>query len=193
MAFNIFRKRKNIYLAIISIILGIFIWYYARTDAVITDEKGFSYIFKTPPHLIVKESRPDSIILEVKAKVRVHRFIRKVKPTINIKERKTGTQVLNLERDNIIFPVWVNILDYKIIRPETLVVTVDSLVEKKVPLITIGEINFEPKEITLRGPKTLLNDINYLSPDSIPKGEITTVTVKNKLVEVYPRKLRIQK
>jgi hypothetical protein len=59
--------------------------------------------------------------------------------------------------------------------------------------ILIKGIKSDPEKVTVKGPKSIIKDINYLFPDSIPVGNITTITLENKLIRVIPDRIRIKR
>lgn len=192
MAFDLLNNKKNIIILFISLVIAVILWSLAKTDETIVIERDFAFQIKTPAGLVVKSVMPDSIEMRIKAKKRQHNLLKNVSPVIRVPYRFPGNYKLSLEGTEISFPFLLGIEDYDVLFPDSIQVELDSLVKTEVSITSVKGMNFEPSKVTLTGPKSLVSDIKYLSPDSIPKGSFTTITTGNPLIEVYPSRIRVR-
>ncbi len=186
-----YNIRKNIAPIIISLVLGIAFWFYAKTDATVTNRIKYPVRIKTSKNLILTNSSSDSITLEVTGKVRLQSMLQSIIPKIRIPNKQPGLITIQLEKKVFIFPAYLRIKDFKIVSPDSIRIQLDSLIFKDVRIILSKGLSSNPEKVTIRGPKSFIKDINYLSPDSIPSGNITTITIENKLIRVIPNRIRI--
>ena len=192
MAFDLLSNKKNIIILFISLIIAFVLWSLAKTNETVIIERGFSFQIKTPANLVVKSVTPDSIEMRIKAKKRQHNLLKNVSPVIRLPHRFPGNYKLDLGKAEISFPFLLGIEDYDILFPDSIQVEIDSLIKTEVSITSVKGMSFEPSKVTLTGPKSLVSDIKYLSPDSIPKGSFTTITTGNPLIEVSPSRIRVR-
>ncbi len=193
MEFNILTSKKNIISIFISLLLGIVFWYYAKTDSVVTIQRKYPLKIESLDYLITKSVSSDSITLEITAKIRVQRILRTVVPIIAVPNKQPGSLQMAIKKEELIFPAWLKVMNYQIVEPDSIKINLDSLIQKKVKIASVKGIEFAPNVVIIKGPKSLIKNIDYLSPDSIPTGRITTITVSNKLIEVMPHKIWVKK
>jgi hypothetical protein len=192
MAFDLFNNRKNIITLLISLIIAFIFWSLAKTNEVFVVEKYLSLQVKVRKDLIVKSITPDSIKLEIKAKKRQLNMLKKVSPIFEFEFELPGTYKVGLSENKLSFPFLLGIEDYEILSPDSISIELDSLIKTEVSITSVKGMVFKPDKVTLIGPKSLVSNIEYLSPDSIPKGSFTTVTIDNPLIEVSPGKIRVR-
>jgi len=190
---RIYNDRKSIIPIIIALLLGIAFWFYAKTDSVVTTKAKYPVEFITHKNLILIETSTDSVTLKIKGKLRLQQMLRTISPRIKVSYNYPGVLTIPVEKNTLIFPAWLKIKDFTIIEPESIKVHLDSIAFKKVKVILSKGLESDPQKITIKGPKSLIKDIDYLSPDSIPTGNITTITIDNKLIEVKPNRVRIKR
>lgn len=188
-----YNIRKNIAPILIALIIGIAFWFYTKTDAIITNRIKYPVKIKTTESLIMTNASPDSITLKVTGKIRLQRLLKRVTPTIKVPKCSPGFQTIYLEENDLKFPAYLRVKDFEIIDPDSITIRLDSIIEKKVIIILIKGIKSDPEKVTIKGPKSIIKDINYLFPDSIPVGNITTITLENKLIRVIPDRIRIKR
>ncbi|MEO0293503.1 MAG: hypothetical protein ABIN61_04680 [candidate division WOR-3 bacterium] len=194
MAFEFLSNKKisNIFTFLISLFIATISWYFAKTNEIISIEKKLKLQMKVKQYLIVKNSSVDSVEIKIRAKKRQFDLIRtkKISPILILPFDKPGIFKIKLEERNMTFPSWLGIEDFIVKAPDSIKIEIDSLIEKKVNLTPVREMVFLPQKVTIIGPKSLISNIEYLSPDSIPKGFITTITIENPLIKVYPNKIK---
>lgn len=190
---QIYNIRKNIAPILIALIMGIAFWFYTKTDATITNRIKYPVKIKTTESLIMTNASPDSITLKVTGKIRLQRLLQRVTPTITVPKCSPGFQTIYLEENALKFPAYLRVKDFEIIDPDSITIRLDSIIEKKVIIILIKGIKSDPEKVIIKGPKSIIKDINYLFPDSIPVGNITTITLENKLIRVIPDRIRIKR
>ncbi len=192
MAFELIKNKKNIITLLLSLLIAVALWFLARTNEVVVIERNLPLQIKTRKGLIVKNVMPDSINVKIKAKKRQHNMLKKVSPIIELSYDLPGTYNVMLDESKLSFPFLLGLEDYDILFPDSIQVELDSLVKTEVSITALQGMIFEPDKVTLLGPKSLVSNIEYLSPDSIPKGSFTTVTIENPLIEVFPDKIRVR-
>jgi len=193
MGFDFFKNRKNIISLIASIIFAVILWYYAKTNEVVVVDNTFMLEVKVPKNIILKEISADSVKLRVAAKKRQQNLLKKVSPVLTLPYDFPGIYKFKLDEKNLSFPILLGIEDYEIIIPDSIQVVLDSLIRTEVSITSVKGVIFEPGKVTLRGPKSIVSNIEYLSPDSIPEGTFTTITIGNPLIEVFPSKIKVTK
>jgi hypothetical protein len=193
MVFDLFRNKKNIISLITSIIIAVVLWYYAKTNEIVVIDSTLRLEVKTPKSIVLKEISSDSVKLRVVAKKRQQNMLKKVSPVINLSYDFPGIYKFKFNEEDLSFPLILGVEDYEILMPDSIQVVLDSLIETEVGITSVEGMTFEPGKITLKGPKSLVSNIQYLSPDSIPKGSFTTITIGNPLIEVFPSKIKVIK
>ena len=194
MTFNIikiYNNIKNITPIIASFIMGISFWFYAKTDTTITSLIKYPVKVNPPHHLIMTNAFPDSITLKVTGKIRLQWILRSISTIIKIPSKHTGLQTIQLKKQNLRFPAYLRLKNYEIVDPDSIKIRLDSLIQKEVKIILSRGLRSDPEKVIIKGPKGIIKDINYLSPDSIPTGNLTTITLENRLINVFPNKVRI--
>jgi hypothetical protein len=192
MGFDLLNNKRNITALLLSLIIAVILWSLAKTNEVVVIERNLALQIKTPKDLIVKSSTVDSIKVRIKAKKRQHNILKKISPTIKLSYNFPGTYKLGLDENKLSFPVLLGVEDYEILSPDSIQLELDSLIKTEVSITSVKDMIFEPDKVTLVGPKSLVSNIEYLSPDSIPKGAFTTITIENPLIEVFPNKIRVK-
>ncbi len=192
MAFDLFKNRKNIITLLLSLIIAFVFWSLAKTNEVVVIERNMALQIKVRKDLIVKSVTPDSIKVRIEAKKRQHNMLKKISPIIKFSFELPGTYKVGLEESKLSFPFLLGVEDYEILFPDSIRVELDSLIKTEVSITSVKGMIFEPDRVTLVGPKSLVSNIEYLSPDSIPKGSFTTVTIENPLIEIFPHKIRVR-
>ncbi len=192
MVFDLIKNKKNIIIFFLSLVIAGIFWLLAKTNETIIIERNFAFQIKTHKDLIVKSVTPDSIRMKIKAKKRQHNMLKNVAPVIELSCFSPGDYKFSLDETEISFPFLLGIEDYEVLFPDSVRMELDSLVEIEVSVTSVKGMIFEPGKVTLTGPKSLVSDVKYLSPDSIPKGSFTTITIGNPLIEVYPSRIRVK-
>lgn len=190
---QIYNLRKNIIPILIAVVIGVTFWFYAKTDAIIIKKIKYPVEIKTNEDFIMTESFPDSITLSITGKIRLLSLLTKITPIIRFPANNPGFHTINLKKEDLRFPAYLRVKDFEIIEPDSIIIRIDSIVEKEVAIILSKGINSDPEKVTIRGPKSIIKDVNYLSPDSIPVGDITTITLGNKLIKVIPNRIKIKR
>lgn len=194
MVFDLFKNKRNIITFLASLIIGFVLWYFAKTNEVVLVDRKLKVQIKTTKTLIVKNVSADSIEVKIRAKKRQHNILKlkNFSPVINLSYDTPGIFKIKLEESSLSFPPWLGIEDYEIKSPDSLQIELDSLIRTKVSITSVKGMTFEPDKVTITGPKSIVSNIEYLSPDSIPKGSFTTITIENPLIEVFPSKIRVK-
>ena len=192
MGFDLIKNKRNIIALLLSLIIATILWSLAKTNEVVVIERVLALQIKTPKELIVKSVAPDSIEVRIKAKKRQHNMLKKISPMIKLSYHFPGTYKFGLDENKLSFPVLLGVEDFEILFPDSIQVELDSLIKTEVSITSVKDMVFEPDKVTLVGPKSLVSNIEYLSPDSIPKGAFTTITIGNPLIEVFPDKIRVR-
>ncbi len=192
MRFDLFKTRRNIISILVSVVIAIILWYYAKTNETIVIESTLMVQIKTPKNIIVKGVSADSIVLRIRAKKRQLNMLKKVSPIIKLSYDFPGIYKFKLEESKLSFPILLGIDDFEVESPDSIQVELDSLVRTEVSITSVKGKAFEPDKVTIVGPKSMVSNIEYLSPDSIPKGIFTTITIDNPLIEVFPNKIRVR-
>jgi hypothetical protein len=192
MGFDLIKNKRNIITLLLSLIIAVILWSLAKTNEVVEIERNFALQIKTQKDLIVKSSSTDSVKMRIKAKKRQHNMLKKVYPIIKLPYEFPGTYKLKLDESKLAFPILLGVEDYEILSPDSIQVELDSLIKTEVSITSVKGMLFEPDKVTILGPKSLVSNIEYLSPDSIPKGAFTTITIENPLIEVFPNKIRVR-
>ena len=193
MGFDFLNNRRNIISLMFSIVFAIVLWYYAKTNEVVLVDNTLMLEVRSPKNIVLKDISADSVKLRVAAKQRQQNLLKKVSPVLTLPYDFPGIYKFKLDEKDISFPVLLGIENYEIIVPDSIQVVLDSLVKTEVSITSVKGIDFEPGKVTLRGPKSIVSNIEYLSPDSIPEGIFTTITIGNPLIEVFPRKIKVIK
>ena len=193
MGFDFLKNRRNIISLIFAIVFAVILWYYAKTNEVVVVDNTLMLEVKSPKNIILKDISADSVKLRVAAKQRQQNLLKKVSPVLTLPYDFPGIYKFKLDEKDISFPVLLGIEDYEIIVPDSIQVVLDSLIKTEVSITSVKGIDFEPGKVTLRGPKSIVSNIEYLSPDSIPEGVFTTITIGDPLIEVFPRKIKVIK
>jgi hypothetical protein len=192
MGFDLFKSRKNIVSFIASLILAVLLWYYAKTNEIVVVERTLPVQIKTPKNIILKGISSDSVKVRIKAKKRQHNMLKKISPVVKLSYDFPGIYKFRLDEDRLTFPVFLGIEDYEIQFPDSIQVELDSLIRTEVGITSVKGMSFEPDKVIIVGPKSMISNIDYLSPDSIPKGNFTTITIGNPLIEIFPSKIRVR-
>jgi hypothetical protein len=192
MEFNLFKNRRNIILFMVSIIFAFLLWFYAKTNEIVVVERTLPVQIKTPKNIILKGVSPDSVTVKIKAKKRQHNMLNKISPVIKLLYDFPGIYKFRLDENILSFPAFLGIEDYEIQCPDSIQVEIDSLIRTKVGITSVKGMSFEPDKVIIVGPKSMVSNIDYLSPDSIPKGNFTTITIGNPLIEIFPSKIRVR-
>ncbi len=192
MGFNLFKNRRNIISFMASLILAVLLWYYAKTNEIVVVERTLPVQIKTPKNIILKSVSSDSVRIRIKAKKRQHNMLKKISPVIKLLYDFPGIYKFKLDENRLSFPVFLGIEDYEIQFPDSIQVEIDSLIRTKVGITSVKGMSFEPDKVIIVGPKSMVYNIDYLSPDSIPKGNFTTITIGNPLIEIFPNRIRVR-
>ncbi len=192
MGFDLIKNRRNIITLLLSLIIAVILWSLAKTNEVVVIERNLALQIKTQKDLIVKSATIDSVKMRIKAKKRQHNMLKKISPIIKLSYEFPGTYKFRLDENKLSFPILLGVEDYEILSPDSIQLELDSLIKTEVSITSIKGMLFEPDKVTLLGPKSLVSNIEYLSPDSIPKGVFTTITIENPLIEVFPDKIRVR-
>jgi hypothetical protein len=190
MAFDLITNKKYIITFLLSLIIAVVLWFLAKTNEVVVREKTLELQIKTPKDLIVKSTTPDSVKMRIKAKKR--NILKKISPVVILSYEFPGTYKFMLDESRLSFPFLQGVEDYEILSPDSIQIELDSLIKTEVSITSVKGMIFDPDKVTLVGPKSLVSNIEYLSPDSIPKGSFTTVTIENSLIEVFPDRIRVK-
>ena len=192
MAFDLVKNKRNIITFLLSLIVALILWSLAKTNEVVEVERNLALQIRTSKDLIVKNATTDSIKVKIKAKKRQHKMLKKISPIVKLSYGFPGTYKFKLDESKLSFPFLLGVENYDILFPDSIQVELDSLIKTEVSITSVKGMIFEPDKVTIMGPKSLVSNIEYLSPDSIPKGPFTTVTIENPLIEVFPDRIRVR-
>jgi len=192
MGFDLFKNRRNIISLIASVVFAVLLWYYAKTNEIVVLDSTLMVQIKTPKNIIIKGTSSDSVKLRIRTKKRQHNILKKISPVIKLSYDFPGIYKFKLDESKLSFPVLLGIEDYEIQAPDSIQVELDSLIRTEVSITSVKGMAFEPDKVVIVGPKSMVSNIEYLSPDSIPKGIFTTITIGNPLIEVFPNKIRVR-
>ncbi len=193
--------KNNLFLKVIALILGIFIWFYSFLEENLifelpvqskviffNNEKKSSYMeYSDTIYVDFEGKRKDFLLLKLLKKIPLYE--------IKVEEESNGEKNEVLNFDNIIVPKQVNLNPIKFKNRRVLKYFIDDKEFKKVivkpvfnnflnaKLSFYKDIEVTPQMIEISGPSILLKNIDFVETEGVDllkvnKSKITTVKIK---------------
>ncbi len=179
--------RKNKLIKSIALIIAIFVWLNAMLNRDVQIEKTADIILRNIPDSLVITSMNQSeteIILEGKSMefILMKLFRRKVIVEINLNDfnvEPNENLMINIDNSMIKIPLSDEEMNILRIKEKTIVLSMDSLRTKEVPVVPVlennpasgyarsGEIIYEPEKVIITGGKSLIEKIFHIETSSI--------------------------
>jgi YbbR domain-containing protein len=168
----------NLWLKLGAILLACLLWLHASTDKLY--EFTFNYNLKMlnlSSELILAEPLPASVQVKIygKGKELLKLLLSKERTLkIDVQKFSTGEFELPLKKEMISIPEGLNLSVIEISSPKVLMINLQKLEEKKVPVISQlrffpqdgyfqkGKVKFTPEEIKLTGPEENVEKTSYI-------------------------------
>lgn len=162
---------ENWGLKVVAVIFSISIWFYVQGKGVIETALRYSVYFSNIPEgLYLDEVNTPEIVVWVKGPKHLLNSIIKNhnKLEISLKSQKSGKLVYDINQDMLNLPSNFQILK---IQPEKIVVYLSSYIEKKLKVVPKysgnKKIRLIPEYVIARGPKYLLENLNFIETEEI--------------------------
>jgi len=201
------RKKKKLYIFSICLISSFIIWILIKLSGsyVVSIEKNLEFVNKNPKYEFI-EKPTEKIKLIVKAsgyKLIKEIFNSNINVTINLKNVKINSNVngtlfelipINEYSNSISFQL-TNGISFIKAQPEIIKIEFAKKIKKEVPIIPaynitterqfmiIGNVITKPKFAIIEGPEKIINQIEYITNDSLIALNCKNSFVKNKLLK----------
>lgn len=166
---------ENWGLKVVAVIFSISIWFYVQGKGVIETALRYNVYFTNMPEgLYIDEVNTPEIVVWVKGPKHLLNNIMKNynKLEISLKAQKPGRLVYEVSQDALNLPSSFQILK---IQPEKIVIRLASFVEKKLRVVPKysgkKKIKVLPEYIIVRGPKYLMENLNFIETEEISNME----------------------
>ena len=168
----------NLWLKLGAILLACLLWLHASTDKLY--EYTFNYNLKMvnlSPQLILAEPLPAFTRVKVygKGKELLKLLLSKEKSLmIDAQKFSSGEIELPLRKEMVSIPEGLNLSEFDITSPKALMINLQKIEEKKVPIISQlrifpqegyfqkGKVKFTPEEVKLMGPAESVEKASYI-------------------------------
>lgn len=159
---------KNWVLKTISLVLGIFIWYFVvGEDQVDMNVRIPLEILNLPADLVISNQYKKEIEVSVRGPRSFIQDIgnRNITRSVDLSGQKPGTFVVQNNDDSIPFPRGITVLR---LQPANISLVLDKLIKKNFPIeplttgepskgFVLGDINLTPSNLSISGPQTILD------------------------------------
>lgn len=170
-----------------SLLLAFLLWFAIATD------KEYTYVIDVPleietlaQNLVLKKLPPKTIKLKIKGNGRSLIGLNFINQKIGIEFPEiTHDQVINLEdyKDKFQFPQDLGIEVVDVVYPKKLEIDVDEYAERNFPIQVDNNIktvpgyilvDFTPERdsVLVKGPKSILNDMNFVETEHITRSDV---------------------
>uniref|UniRef100_A0A7V4E4X9 YbbR-like domain-containing protein n=1 Tax=candidate division WOR-3 bacterium TaxID=2052148 RepID=A0A7V4E4X9_UNCW3 len=173
--------KENLGLKIISLILGIIVWFNATTDeiSVYTIPFKLSYTFQgLGDSLVIINKLPDYINASIKTSGKTYLRIKFSEKVVykNLSNLRYGINEIKFDYEDL--PISLKDIEIFNINPRTILVQVDRVQKRKVPVkvvsvllknstLFVRSINVNPETTTIIGPASIVNKIQFLPLEPI--------------------------
>lgn len=199
---KIFKQiTENLHLKLISVILGLFVWFNAVTDDVSLYKLNYEIIYvfhDLGDSLMIVNELPQKIEVTLKTTGKNYLKLRFSKRLVikNAGKVKYGTNTIPISQEDI--PVSLRETEIFSVRPEQVIVEVDRIENKKVPifpgpielsneLIELRESSVYPESISIAGPSNLIRKLQYILTEPISVRSLSD-TLHSASINVLPKR-----
>ncbi|MDE5831880.1 MAG: YbbR-like domain-containing protein [Desulfovibrio sp.] len=209
-----FKRKPNIYLAAIAVVIGVILWVFvSRKDLVDTEiEVGIDYN-KIPANLVITDGQISKILVRLRGPERLLRTLSRERYPINLSDIKKGENLIPLSQDKILDQMKAQMRGFKIIdiQPPRIELIADAIADKTVPVrveydsplsdeaLTIENLSVIPSTVVLKGPEKTLAGISFLPvvvrPDPKITGQVQTLEPTldtDNFVTADPSRVKVQ-
>ncbi len=175
---------KNFFLKVISLLLAITIWF------VLSSAQGVEKIVEVPVVVVnkpadlgISSDYVKSVLVQLRSTPLAPKdFAKNLTVTIDLKDSLPGERVFKITKKNLNLPSGVEVIN---IRPSTIVLKLEKLVKKKVPVVVrysgmpakgyeITNISLSPRFVWIEGPQSRVKKIKSLFTETISIGGLKT-------------------
>lgn len=196
---------------LLAFVLSIFSWFLVTGREKVEVLTDMSIVMTNPPEgLIIESGLPDSIKLRVRGpKGLVRSLVNKtITYPLDISDLNVGETVLDIREDKVPLSAAYDIVE---IKPNRLVLKVDKVSEKKIPVegdwkgninpdFELSNINLFPNEVDIKGAETVLRKISKTKlvvkedfPEDVPeKWEQELALDLPENVEANPGQVKVE-
>ncbi len=169
--------RKEWKLKLLSIVLAMMLWY--TVSEVGEPKKDISVAISVnnlAKDLVVMKTDPEKVTVTVSGRVSLLKDIKDsdIRLQVNLNGSKEGENIFNLMKKDIIIPRGLEVED---IKPSSVKVVVDRIIEKKLKTIVrldkrlngkYSVISWSPQHVTAEGPRKTLEKVTVI--ETLPAG-----------------------
>jgi len=164
--------RINISFKVLAVVLAIFVWFLARKSGETLQMSFYApVVFKNVSPVFQVTSDPPQINIVVLTNSRESFNPQEIQAVIDLKNSQEGTLSYVLTESHILSPVKVEITR---INPSQITVKIEELIEKSFSIkpryqgtpkegYLLGDIKIVPDTMTMRGPRSILEKLEYIS------------------------------
>jgi len=168
--------RINISFKILALVLAIFVWFLARKSGETIQMSFYApVVFKNVSPVFQVNSDPPQINIVVLTNSRESFNPQEIQAVLDLKNAQEGTLSYVLTESHISSPVKVEITR---IHPSQITVKIEELIEKSFSIkpryqgtpkggYLLGDIKIVPDTLTMRGPRSILEKLEYISTHEI--------------------------
>lgn len=166
---------ENWSLKIIAFLFAITLWFYVQGRDVVETAIRFNIFFSNiPQNLYIDEINASEILVWVKGPKHIVSNLMKNEKKIefNVKGQRAGKFIYEIKQEKLNLPSNTQVLR---IQPEKITVRFLPFMEKRVKVVAqyngIRKYSIEPKYVVVRGPRNIVDNMNYILTDFIDSNE----------------------
>lgn len=193
---NTIPRPKNWVLKLISFFFALFLWYFvAGEDKVDMNVFIPVEIVNLPRDMVISNQFKKQLEVTVSGQPSLIRGLsnQHITRSVDLSHAEPGKVVINNTPDSIPFPWGVSVLR---LQPSQITLLIDRLIEKELPIRPRAtgsppegydySIVLEPAAITISGPKTVLDEEQYLTTNLFDIAGLKTTTLKQVSLNLTP-------
>ncbi|UCB52389.1 MAG: hypothetical protein JSV10_10480 [Candidatus Zixiibacteriota bacterium] len=179
---------QSFWFKLVAIVMALLLWFHVATDKVY--EHGHTFpleILNVPERLILAEEIPHDIDVKVRGKGKeLLKLLLAEKRSIRIdaQEFKRGETDYSIGPEQVPIPEGLELRVTGILPSENLKVWLDYTMEKKLKVQpdikivpaegfeVVGELHYNPQEVTISGPRMWVRDLKLISTQKIAKEDV---------------------
>ena len=189
---------ENLIFKVLAVLLAIFIWIWVSGDERFQGEFSIPLkLINVPPHLVLTNAPPAMVTVQARgaAKELISFYSERIHAEVDLGSLPVGFHEFPLRPANVIHPGEPSIEIVEVVSPVSAIVTLDSLVNKSVPVQSqvmvqtahgyfLDSLIVDPAQVWLRGPKSTLARIDSIPTEKMVLHNINLSTTR--LLKLMP-------
>jgi len=172
---------ENLGFKIVALLMALLLWFHVATEKIYEYTKNFPVkILNVPDELILAREVPPEVQVKIggKGKELLKLLLMEKKNLqIDVGEFRIGENNYNFKPEEIPIPEGLDLRVVEILSPKNVKISLDRLMEKKVPVssqitilpeqgyVLMGEVSLKPQEVIISGPRGLVRKINSIQTE----------------------------